>query len=155
MYLGNLLYRFGSNLIDLGALLAQRWLLLVPFRIHSYFRFISVLPFGTRSCRKHLRPTAIHPRRNKPLFQGHVRNLAEGNLRTDDRVINDFNICNCLHWIQIYVPLGQDILGFPQRRRRQPASRIESIFWDRYSHMFFVVISDQVFNGLKQFWGPC
>ena len=49
-------------------------------------------------------------------------------VRTDARIRNDCHTCSCLHWIQISVQFGQDILGFPQRRGRQPASRIQSSF---------------------------
>ena len=79
---------FWVQLIARGTLLAQCWSLLTPSRIHFDFVFPSTSFLSAPEATKHLQPTARHPCRKNFPFQGHVRNLVKGNLRTDARVIN-------------------------------------------------------------------
>ena len=105
-----LYYIFGHRLAHVGTLLVVFGRFWRP--LNSMFvalgtfekDLFSSTPFlSAPEAAKHLQPTARHPRRKNSPFQGHVRNLAVGNLRTDARIISYYHICNCLHWIQIFV----------------------------------------------------
>ena len=84
------------------------WTILVRNIWGIFLEFLAPLAsvLSASEAAKQLQPNARYPRRKNSSFQGHVRNLAGGNVGTDARIINCCHICSCLHSIKTSVPFG-------------------------------------------------